>query len=178
MVLALQRLEAEKGTDVAIRAWAATDRAEGWRLVVAGEGAQEGALRELAAELGVADSVDFIGFQDDVGSWLSRAAVLIAPPPREPYGLTVLEAMSYGLPVVAAAGGGHLETVGAVEGAALFPAGDADAAGAQLSTLIADPDRRRDYGRALRAHQRAAFSVAAQTVATRSVLAAAIRHAR
>ncbi|NNC11862.1 glycosyltransferase [Planctomonas sp. JC2975] len=170
IVLMLQRLEAEKCTDVGIRAWAATPKREGWRLVIAGEGAEEPRLRDLAAALGVTESIDFVGFQSDVGAWLSRASLLLAPTPREGLGLTVLEAMSYGVPVVAAAGGGHLETVGGAADAALFPIGDADAAGRLMSSLIDDPSRRLAYGRALRDRQRAEFTVAAQTAATLSEL--------
>ncbi len=172
-VLLLQRLEPEKHTDVAIRAWASARRPRGWRMVVAGDGAERAALLRLAGELGVADSVDFVGFQSDIGDWLSRASALIAPTAREGLGLAVLEAMSYGVPVVAAAGGGHLETVGSVEAAALFPVGDAERAGELLSALMADPGRRLEYGRALRRRQREAFGVDRQTSQTRSVLAAA-----
>ncbi len=177
-VLVLQRLEAEKRTDVALRAWSAAERPEGWRLVLVGEGAEEEALRRLVVELGIADSVDFIGFQSDVGAWLARASILLAPTPREGLGIAVLEAMSYGLPVVAAAGGGHLETVGAVADPALFPVGDAEAAGERLSALMVDPARRSAYGHALRDLQRAAFGVEAQTTGTRRVLDAVRRPAR
>jgi glycosyltransferase involved in cell wall biosynthesis len=173
--LVLQRLEAEKATDVAIRAWAAMPVAEGWRLVIAGEGGEEAALRRLARELGVEGSVDFVGFQADVQDWLRRASVLIAPTPREGLGLAVLEAMAQGVPVVAAAGGGHLETVGSVPDAALFPPGDAEAAAELLAGLVRDGDRRRDYGRALRERRRAAFTVAAQTELTVAVLRSAAR---
>ncbi|WP_243062402.1 glycosyltransferase [Humibacter sp. RRB41] len=170
-VLVLQRLESEKRTDIAIHAWASTTHPSGWRMVVAGDGAEKAALVRLAEELGVSDSIDFVGFQSDVGDWLRRASVLIAPTDREGLGLAVLEAMSYGLPVVAAAGGGHLETVGSVEGAELFPVGDSQKAGDLLSALMSDPIRRHEYGKALRGTQREAFGVTQQTVATRLALA-------
>lgn len=168
--LVLQRLEAEKCTDVAIRAWASMPRTEGWRLVIAGEGSEEVGLRRLVKELGVEDSVDFVGFQPDVQDWLRRASVFVAPAAREGLGLAVLEAMAHGLPVVAAAGGGHLESVGSVDGCMLFTPGDADAAGRLLAGLIRDGDRRREYGRALRERQRAAFTMAGQTEETLAVL--------
>ncbi|GAB3611874.1 hypothetical protein GCM10027415_02140 [Humibacter ginsengisoli] len=174
-VLVLQRLESEKRTDVAVRAWASARVPEGWRLVIAGEGADEPALRRLVADLGVEGSVDFVGFQSDVGDWLRRASVFLAPTPREGLGLAVLEAMAHGLPVVAAAAGGHLETVGSVQGSELFPPGDADAAGHLLAALIRDGARRREYGEALREAQRAQFTVEAQTEATLVVLHAAAR---
>ncbi|GAB3800255.1 hypothetical protein GCM10028798_14490 [Humibacter antri] len=175
IVLVMQRLEPEKQTDVAVRAWAATGRHEGWRLVIAGDGTEREPLRALAAELGTADSVDFVGFQNDVVEWFRRASVLIAPTPREGLGLSVLEAMSYGLPVVASAAGGHLETVGSVPGAALFAAGDVEAAARLLDELMADPRRRSDYGDALRERQREAFGVRDQTAATHALLEAVVR---
>jgi glycosyltransferase involved in cell wall biosynthesis len=174
-VLVLQRLEAEKRTDVALRAWASAEIPEPWRLVVAGQGSESSRLRQLARELGVAASVDFVGFRSDVSSLLSRASALVASPPLEPLGLSVLEAMAHGLPVVAAGGGGHVETVGGVDGAALFPPDDVAAAARALTELIGDARRRRDYGARLRERQRASFSLPAQTTATLEVLGAAAR---
>lgn len=172
IVLVLQRLEAEKHTDVAIRSWAAAVRPDGWRMVIAGDGSEAEPLRNLAASLGVADSVDFVGFQSDARDWLSRASVLVAPTPREGLGLAVLEAMAVGTPVLAAAGGGHLESVGPVDGAQLFAPGDVAEAGARLSAMIADREAREAYGRVLRARQQEFFSVPAQTAATIAVLEA------
>jgi glycosyltransferase involved in cell wall biosynthesis len=174
-VLVLQRLEAEKHTDVALRAWASIERRGSWRLVVAGQGAEAGALKDLARELGVADTVDFVGFQSDVGSVLSRASVLFASAPLEPLGLSVIEAMAHGLPVVAAGGGGHLETVGGVEGAMLFPPDEPVVAGRLLAELIEDPERRHTYGRRLRERQRTVFSLPLQVAATLEVLEKATR---
>jgi len=161
-VLVLQRLEPEKHTDVALRAWAAVQRPESWRLVIAGTGGEEASLRRLASELGIEDSVEFVGFQTDVGSWLGRASIFFASAPVEPLGLSVLEAMSYGVPIVAAAGGGHCETVGGVPDAALFPPDDVAVAAAQLTGLIADRDRRESYGCALRERQRDSFTITRQ----------------
>ena len=54
---------------------------------------------------------------------MRAAGVLLAPRTDEAFGLSVVEAMARGLPVVAAGSGAHLETVGSVPGAALFRAG-------------------------------------------------------
>lgn len=170
MVLVVQRLEAEKRTDVAIRAWAAAGPPPGWRLVVVGTGSEEEALRRLAGELGVAASVDFVGFRDDVDAWLARASILVAPTAREGLGIAVLEAMASGLPVVASAAGGHLETVGPVADAALFGVDDVADAARRLRDLIGDPSRRLAYGRALRLRQREGFGLDAQTGSTLRVL--------
>ncbi|TAM69458.1 MAG: glycosyltransferase [Microbacteriaceae bacterium] len=169
-VLVLQRFESEKHTGTALRAWAQAGRFDGWRLVLAGDGSERDELRDLARRLGVADTVDFIGFQSDVDALLRRASILIAPTPREGLGLAVIEAMAYGLPVVAAGGGGHLETVGPVAEAALFPVDDSERAGRLLAELIDDPERRYRYGHALRERQRSHFGIQAQLRDTLGVL--------
>ncbi|WP_277452469.1 glycosyltransferase [Janibacter sp. DB-40] len=169
-VLVAQRLEAEKSTDSAISAFAESRLAEhGWRLVIAGDGSQRAELEALAARLGIRDATDFAGHRRDVDRLMAGAGVLLAPCATEGMGLTVIEAMASGTPVVAAAAGGHLESVGGVTDAALFTPGDAVDAGRLLADLASDPERRDRYGRALRERQRQVFSVAAQAEATDSL---------
>ena len=156
-VLVLQRLEPEKSTDVALRAWAASGlAAQGWRLEVAGRGQEHAALAQLARSLGVASSVELLGWVDDPGL-LDRVSVLLATAPGEPFGLSVAEAMAHGVPVVAADGGAHREVLG-TEGL-LFPPGDAVAAGRLLHRLARDEDDQRRRGAVLRRRQRQLFSV-------------------
>jgi glycosyltransferase involved in cell wall biosynthesis len=152
IVLVGQRLEREKDTGLALQAWAASGlAAEGWQLHVAGRGALEGELHALGDQLGVDGSVVWLGHQADFASRLAEASILLAPAPREPFGLTVVEAMACALPVVAAAGGAHLETLGPASPETLFPPGDAAAAAADLRRLAADPIGRAEIGRAERA---------------------------
>lgn len=169
-VLVAQRLEVEKATDVAIRAFAVSGLArQGWRLQVAGSGALRPSLERLADECGTGGAVDFLGHRSDVDTLMEEAAVVVAPCDREALGLTVVEAMAHGLPVVASAAGGHLETVGATPGAVLFPAGDHVAAGSALRELALDADRRESYGRDLRKVQRALFTIDTQVAGTDAV---------
>lgn len=142
-VLVLQRLEPDKATDVALRAWAASQlRHHGWVLDVVGDGSLRAALSDLATGLGVGDSVVMHGHVRDVAPLLDRASMLLAPAAGEPFGLSVVEAMAAGLPVAAAGGGGHLETLGRLAGAGLFTPGDAVGAGAVLDRLGMDADGR------------------------------------
>lgn len=163
VVLVVQRLQPEKHTAVAVAAFAASGlAAEGWRLEVLGDGAQRAELEAQAADLGIGTATAFLGRRSDVLARMGRARILLAPTPGEGLGLAVLEAMSTGLPVVASASGGHLETVGRVEGAALFEPGDAPGAGERLAVLGHDEKRLAAYGEALRHAQRTHFSVERQ----------------
>jgi glycosyltransferase involved in cell wall biosynthesis len=105
----------------------------------------------------VADSVAFSGRIDDTDRFLAEASIFLAPAPGEPFGLSVVEAMAHGLPVVAAGGGAHLETVG--ESGLLFPPGHADQAAVALTDLGDDIERRRSVGGALRQRQQDEYSI-------------------
>jgi glycosyltransferase involved in cell wall biosynthesis len=157
-VVMLQRLTPEKSPEVGLRAWSASGLgAKGWRLVVAGVGDLGDSLRRLADQLAITDSVDFVGLVTDTDRLLDESAVLLAPASAEPFGLSVVEAMAHGVPVVAAEGGAHVETVG--EDGMLFPPGDASAAARALVALSDDLELRRRMGGRLRERQQARFSL-------------------
>jgi glycosyltransferase involved in cell wall biosynthesis len=157
-VVMLQRLNAEKSPDVGIRAWAASGLGDrGWRLVIAGDGELRPSLVGLVNELGVADSVEFLGHVTQTDDLLARASMLLAPAPEEPFGLSVVEAMAHGLPVVAARGGAHVETVG--EDGSLFAPGDPAAAAAALVALSMDRSLRLRVGSGLRRRQQDRYSL-------------------
>lgn len=170
VVLVAQRLEVEKATDVALEAFAASGLGgHGWRLAIAGEGSQRQALERRARELGIDEVTNFLGYRTDVDDLMSRAAIFLAPCAIEGIGLAVVEAMASGLPVVASAAGGHLESAGSVADPALFDAGDGEMAGRVLSELAHDAARLDAYGTRLRDRQREVFTLAAQARATDAV---------
>lgn len=165
-VLVVQRLEPEKCTDVAVSAFVASGlAAEGFELVVAGAGSRRAELEQQARDA-AAGAVRFLGHVGDVDALMADAAVLVAPTPSEGLGLSVLEALSHGLPVVAAGAGGYAETLAGLAPDALFPPGDAAAAGAQLRRLALDDDARAAYAEAGLARVRERFTVEQQVQAT------------
>ena len=170
-VLVVQRLEQEKATDDALRVFARSGLVgHGWRLEVAGSGSQLASLQQLARDLGVADRVTFLGHRTDVSELMRRSGVLIAPCPVEGLGLTVVEAMAAGLPIVAAAAGGHLETLTGISGAVLYdPATGLDEAAVGLAALAADEAARDASARALQRTQRDRFTLERQAEATEAV---------
>ena len=169
-VLIAQRLEPEKHTHVGIRAFAASGLAAvGWTLEVAGDGSERDAVHALARELGLEPVVRFSGFRSDLPAVMDRAGMLVAPCPVEGLGLTVLEAMAGGLPVVAAAAGGHVELLEGLDERTLFTADDADDAARRLRALADDEPGRADLGAAERVRQQQAFSTRAQADGTEAV---------
>jgi glycosyltransferase involved in cell wall biosynthesis len=173
VVLVAQRLEPEKDTDVALRAFALSGLAgRGWRLEVAGDGAERDRLVALAAELGIAAVTEFLGHRSDVPQLMERAGLLLAPCRIEGLGLTVLEAMAAALPVVAVGAGGHIETVGSVTSPAMHPAGDASRAAELLMGLAVDTARRDAYAIELQRVQRERFTPQHQARETADVYAA------
>jgi len=169
-VFAAQRLEPEKHTADVIEAWARSEgAAAGWTLRIAGDGSERAQLEELTRARGVRDSVEFLGHRSDVPDLLTRAGLVLAPTPREGLGIFVLEAMARAAPIIASAGGGHLETVGAVSADLLFTPGDTVAAARKIDELIADVQLRAEYGTALREMQRARFTIESQVAGTRAV---------
>ncbi|MGI8685216.1 MAG: glycosyltransferase family 4 protein [Acidimicrobiales bacterium] len=159
VVLMAQRLEREKATEMALDAWSrAGIFQDGWRLVIAGEGAQRQALTEQAGRL-PQGSVSLVGFLPDLQQLMATSAVFLATAPAEPFGLSVVEAMAAGLPVVAPAGGANLETVGRCSPELLFPPGDVAGCAERLRALAADAELRARAGLVLRRYQRAEYSL-------------------
>jgi glycosyltransferase involved in cell wall biosynthesis len=107
-------------------------------------------LRELAARRGVADRVLLVGSvpRDEMPAWYRSADVVACAPWYEPFGLTPLEAMACGVPVVAYAVGGLAESViDGVTGVLVTPRDVRGLAGA-LRSVLADEVRRMSYASA------------------------------
>jgi glycosyltransferase involved in cell wall biosynthesis len=163
VVLVMQRLVQEKDTTTALRAWKCSGLGRrGWELHIVGDGMERRSLEQLSSRLTITQSCRFLGGVEDVGKHLAQASVLLAPAPTEPFGLSVVEAMAAGVPVIAAAGGAHLETVGACPDALLFKPGDWDEAGKMLTKVAADSFWRAKYGSSLQALQRDRFAAGRQ----------------
>lgn len=176
LVLVAQRLEREKRTEKAIAAFVASGAARaGWHLVIAGDGAERKALERLVEDLDLRSAVTFVGHRSDILALMRDAQVLLAPCPVEGLGMTVLEAMSVGMSVVAAAAGGHLETVGAASREFLFTPNDHDDAAARLARLVGSPPIRADYGAELRDTQRRVFVPELQAAMTLDIYRGVLR---
>jgi glycosyltransferase involved in cell wall biosynthesis/phosphoheptose isomerase len=107
-------------------------------------------LRQVAKRCGVADRVDLRGRVErrDLPALLRSADAVVCAPWYEPFGIVPLEAMACGVPVVASAIGGMIDTV--VDGVTgvHVPPRDPERLAAAVRGLLDDPQRRATYGRA------------------------------
>jgi glycosyltransferase involved in cell wall biosynthesis len=123
--LVASRLEPEKEVEIAIRAFAdLVSEKPDTLLLIAGHGSHLGELQDIARELEVGNSVQFIGFRSDIQTLMSIADVFIFTSRVDSFGLTILEAMSMGTPVIAANAGGPSEIINDGDTGFLFSAGD------------------------------------------------------
>lgn len=150
IVLQLGRMVPRKGVANVIRAVARLHDTIPVRLVVVGGESDApdervtpeiGRLRRIALELGAAERVQFAGRRDRsaLRDWYVAADVFVTTPWYEPFGITPLEAMACGTPVVGAAVGGIAHTV--VDGVTgfLVPPRDPAALASRLALLYEQP---------------------------------------
>jgi len=138
-LLAVGRLVPKKGFDVLLRALPLLR--ETWpqaHLVLIGGGPEAARLQTLAADLHLADRVEFTGVQppEAVRRAMGLSQAVVIPSRREPFGLVALEALAAGRPVVATRVGGLPEVLAGAE-AILVPPDSSEALAQGLSDLQA-----------------------------------------
>ncbi len=140
-------LEERKGHLFLLEAAALLKR-QGHRLKYrcAGEGSQRQRLEQMALSLGLAEDVEFAGFVGDIPGFLSSIEIFVLPSLYEGLGVSVLEAMAAGLPVVAAKVGGLPEIVEDGVTGLLVPPGDPQAVARAVATLVCRPAMAREMG--------------------------------
>jgi len=114
--------------------------------VIAGEGELMPSLRELAAGLGIAGDVHFIGRCDDVAMLLQASNVGALSSKAEGFANAILEYMAAGLPAVATAVGGVREAIVEGQTGYIVPSGDDEAMAARIIQVLADDDKARAMG--------------------------------
>jgi glycosyltransferase involved in cell wall biosynthesis len=147
--LMVGRLSPEKDAENLIRALAIVIRqAPAFQLQIAGDGRSMESLRELARALGLDDHVQFLGEVRDVAELLRHASMFILPSKTEGVSLTLLEAMSCGLPVIATRVGGTTEVIEeGISGVTVEAESPAKLAAAILQ-VYRDPEKAREMGHA------------------------------
>jgi glycosyltransferase involved in cell wall biosynthesis len=148
-------LEKRKNLGTLINAFDSLTRMAGYedlRLVLVGQrGPRETLddydhLVELVTTLGLTDKVDFTGYvsQDQLASYFQHALGYVFPSANEGFGLPVLEAFSFGLPVIISRQGALMEVAG--EAALILEKNDSEALLQSMKLLVDDPELRKELG--------------------------------
>lgn len=153
LVVCVSRLALEKGLATLVRAHAQLGRDA--VLALAGAGPDEPLLRALADELGSAGDVRFLGVRDDVERLLAAADVVVQPSRyEEAFGLSVVEAMACGKPIVVTDSGAMPELVDHGGAGLVVPKDDPAAMAAAIRRLLDDAWLAATLGSAARARAR------------------------
>jgi L-malate glycosyltransferase len=110
-------------------------------LVMVGDGPDRLDAEQEARRLGVGDSVFFLGKLDSVAPLLASADLFLLPTSSESFGLSALEALACGVPVIGANAGGLPEVVRDGETGALCAVGDVEGMAASAIALLGNADR-------------------------------------
>ncbi|MDX2242411.1 MAG: glycosyltransferase [Leptolyngbyaceae cyanobacterium bins.302] len=177
IILQLGRMVPRKGVDAVVRSlgYLIHNHQTPARLIIVGGDLQDpdpriaseaARLQVIAAEIGVSESITFVGRQgrEVLKYYYSAADIFITTPWYEPFGITPVEAMACGTPVIGSRVGGVKFTVADGETGYLVPSNDPDAIAAKVAHLYQQPELLKTFQR--QAIQRANALFTWQTVTT------------
>ena len=150
-VTCIARLCYQKGIDILLQAWHIVHpQAPQARLILVGDGPLQPQFEQMAQALGIKDSVEFAGMQDDVAAQLRRSGMSVLPSRWEGMPNSLLEAMASGLPCIATRVSGSEDIIQHGENGLLVEPEDYQGMAQALITLLHDPLAASAYGRAAR----------------------------
>lgn len=125
IIMMASRLEKEKNIALAIEVVKELARNHPKiGLVIVGEGREKNKLSRLAAGYNLENNVVFEGWQDDLVSYYKTSSLFLSTSVYEGYGLTIIEALSYGCPIVSSDVGIASEMISEGENGFVCPVGD------------------------------------------------------
>lgn len=147
LVLFVGRLEPVKNLDFFLMIWqqitAAFPKA---RFLIVGDGSQRAALEAKATQLGLKESVKFLGAQSSALSFYQATDLLVLPSLREGISNALLEAMACGLPAIASEVGGNVDVLKDLGSNILLSSADASAWMRALSQWLRETSNRQNLG--------------------------------
>ncbi len=147
MIGSAGRLVKVKGVDVLLRAFKEVSKQTSRAcLVVAGDGEERTKMERLAQSLDVSSKVRFLGWLDDMKCFYNSIDLFVQSSFNEGLPLTILEAMTAGVCIVATAAGGVTDVLETEYNALLVPPGDVHALALAIQRCLGDPGLRRHLG--------------------------------
>lgn len=140
-----------KRTGDVVRAFSVMSKAVPARLRLVGAGPDLDHALAVASDLGCRERIECLGSVDPIETVLGDADLFVQASETESFGLSMLEAMSCGVPCVSTDVGGISEVLGGSGAGRLAPLGDAEALGAEGLALLLDPEAHRIASEAARA---------------------------
>lgn len=144
LVINVARLEPQKDQATLLRAAALLP--SDVHIALVGDGSMRPALESLARDLAIASRVHFLGRRPDVPALLKMADLFVLSSLYEGFGISTLEAMAAGVPVVASAVAGLSEMLG--DAGLQFVPGDAAALARQMAALLDSQELRASHAAA------------------------------
>jgi len=135
----------------------------GLRVEIAGSGPQRTKLEQIVKQMDLNGQVKFLGWVNDLNSVLPRWDIFVMPSLEEGFGISALEAMAAGLPVVATRVGGVPELIEDGKTGWLVQPADNAAMASRIRLLLNNPEQRLGMAAAAQARVRDHFSIAEMT---------------
>jgi glycosyltransferase involved in cell wall biosynthesis len=145
LIVRIGRLSAAKGNDILLDAVSRIVRRIRVRLVLIGDGEEQGALRDLSTKLGIAENVIFAGYREDIADILTASEVFVIPSIREGLPIVLLEAMASRVAIVSTDVGAISLALEGGRNAWLVPPGNAERLADALHDALSNADRRIGY---------------------------------
>ena len=140
VIFSMGRLIPEKGFDILLDEFKTFhDRCGKGFLIIVGYGTQKDALKKKADELGISQKVLFTGRIENPGEIMVSADCFVLASRKEGFGITILEAMANGLPVIASNTGGIPEIIHHQKNGLIFDIGQKNSLTTSLEKLFDDP---------------------------------------
>jgi glycosyltransferase involved in cell wall biosynthesis len=159
VIATVANLRPGKGHDVLLRAFSRVlERAPDARLRLVGSGPLRAALEQLAGELGVAASVEFLGHREDVAGVLASSHIFAFPSWSEAFPNGLIEGMAAGLPSISTRAGGMAELIDHGINGLLVSPGDASGMASAILDVIEYPALADTLGREARHTIQSRFS--------------------
>ena len=130
-----------------------------FELMIVGDGPERTKLEQITTDLNLESHVRFLGERNDVPDLLTQAGFYVSSSLTEGISLTLLEAMSVGLPIVATAVGGNPEIVQQPETGLLVPAANASLLAEAISQMCTQPQKWLTMGQSARERVEQHFNV-------------------